>query len=406
MNTTAITNLMDLNDDCLLTILDYFDLFELVKIRGVCHRLDILIDSYRYKYLTFESKIRKLNFLYDVLKFLGPTVQNLTIDYSRGEVNSNSSIIIEWIAALCENLETLSLIYVDINKPDEFSSILKQLKSLTLKCPLIENSLAECFIGAKKLEELKIFENDLISEKFFENIFNLKSLSIVDCKNVTTYDTIFKNNFSIEKLEINLSFEQDSSSVNSIVNQLRGIQELFVIVRGPVNINRFAELPKLQKLKIEINQRFVGQNEVDINELLEKLSKKNKIEELSLINFQTINCEKLAKLTNLKKLKVDVWWFNHNVELLRNLKNLEYLSLGKKLIPADILLSIIKEMKNLKYFRIQSGNVRKLEMQRNEDKTWSLSCNDMKGPQNFEELAVLGHQVESDQNLIDFVDSL
>ncbi|XP_063704997.1 uncharacterized protein LOC134834305 [Culicoides brevitarsis] len=208
-------NLMDLNDDCLLYLLRFFDLLELMNLRGVCRRLDNLILQSRSRFATldFETVPRKYGAkLLEIFKFLGPEMKSLALDTGRDNLCSNlrdKSVVLDWINEHCVNLESYdhhSIDLSDLRTFQKFRPIVKRLKALSLNYVEFDDRLGECFKDAK-LEALEIVYNENITEKFFKNVSTLKSLDLGGCSKLTSdsYIQILKKNLTLKKLSININ---------------------------------------------------------------------------------------------------------------------------------------------------------------------------------------------------------
>lgn len=143
-------SLMMLNDDCLLYLLDLFNILELIKIRGTCARLDALIDIFCQKYVNFDfgslsSDLTLMN-ARDILMFLGPIMKSLTIDGN--DFNSSANRTIDWIARFCTNLESLDLENFNLNKliMKKLKPVVQHLKSFSIgDSTKVGDELGMCF---------------------------------------------------------------------------------------------------------------------------------------------------------------------------------------------------------------------------------------------------------------------
>lgn len=364
-------SLMMLNDDCLLYLLEMFNILELIKIRGTCTRLDALIEMFCQKYVKFDFGSLSLEMATDltlmnareILMFLGPTMKSLTIDGS--DFNSSANRTIDWIARYCKNLESLDMENFILNKPilKKLTPVIQNLKSLSIgDSTKVGDELGICFNGATKLEELKISGNWEITGKCLSKLSNLKTLSVNCCGNLQSkpFKEALKNNASLKKLEICRCDKFDDNVVNFIVSDVQGIEELSLsnVYACMSDFNRFAELPHLKKLSIE----FHGFAPVD--SLLEKLSAKNILEELRYIGSSShpvkTTIEHISKITMLKTFSMA---FNSNItdaelKMLQSLTQLESFSIpGAYNVTAEGLLSLLAVCKKIKYLDVSQITV-------------------------------------------------
>ncbi|XP_063705658.1 uncharacterized protein LOC134834805 [Culicoides brevitarsis] len=379
-----MTKLMDLDDDCLLHLLRFFDIFELIQLRGICCRLDNLILQSRKRFgiIYLYYYYNQLRFwkekILEILEFVGPQVKILDFDWIPSDHIEDKSIFFYCIAkhfTILENFKYFSKTNMDDKTIQKFAPIVKRLKSLTIISHQIDDNLSDCFLMSESLEELK-FEswNRKITKKFFENISNLKSLTINECWNLTSdcYVEILKNNLKLKKLKIKVNsvdyynyhpilLKGSHNLVNFIVNNLCEIKNLSFDVLSS-NVSLLGDLPNLKIL--EIHQR--SRNESDepwisreLNNLLEKLTEKNIIEELYITGFNSqINVDLIGKLTSLNKLSLYGTQSLGESDLikLQTLEELEMLAI-ENLKKSTSVFCLLEPLKNLEKLDLQDTNV-------------------------------------------------
>ncbi|XP_063706160.1 uncharacterized protein LOC134835220 [Culicoides brevitarsis] len=360
-------NLMDLNDDCLLYLLRFFKLLELMKLRGISCRFDSLIfqSCKRFGTLNFKDlpDILKERFL-EVLEFLGPAVKSLDMEsFDKSYPNFEPSVILEWIDTHCVDLKRFRNSNIDLHEStaiQKFSPLVTRLKSLTLTGEICDNNLSDCFVDTS-LEKLKVYSNHKITEKFFKNVSNLKCLKVRHCKNMieSSFIEVLKNNRNLKTLLVYIwepTIEGNQELINFITENLHEIEDLEYYSLY-INTNHLAELPNLKKLKLG---QTIGKNRTEliseeINKLLEKLSQNNMMEELSVLGVRgRIDIGLLSKLTNLKLFSLNGGETLTNADLkkLGNLLNLEQL-----ILPKVESLSMIRFLSKLEYLCIESAAI-------------------------------------------------
>ncbi|XP_063701048.1 uncharacterized protein LOC134831283 [Culicoides brevitarsis] len=317
MSVAAMLTLLDLNDDCLLHILKFFSLLELIKIRGTSNRLDNLLRQCRHKYanLNFMDSHQEYyygspNTFHDVLRFLGPTIKSIKIS------SRNNSRDISWIEQFCVNLETLEFNYLNFENDtefDKFTAIISNLRSLTIysnKKKNFNNYFGNQVVNAPKLEELRITcdFNWCNMGKFFKNIKSLKSFSFhIRAKMKPKFCLEFlKHNLQLMNLEISyFSVENGPDLVNFIANELKGIESLKFYAGDVTNLELLADLPNLKKLSVLKKHDSNFDPSSAVNNLLEKLIEKNNLQKLEISQI-SIDNDLIAKLTNLKSLSLEI----------------------------------------------------------------------------------------------------
>ncbi|XP_063704917.1 uncharacterized protein LOC134834257 [Culicoides brevitarsis] len=317
------TNLMDLNDDCLLHLLRFFGLLELIDLRGICPRLDFLILEITKKFTSVSLKTLGVDTMEKFLKlvqFLGPSVKSLALDNLR--CGFNKTRVFEWIDKYLVNLESLSnqgLAFYDSEVIEKFTPIVKRLKSLSLGsfyAYVCRDAMAKCFRNTK-LEELEVIMSKHITVNFFQYVMNLKSLTLSSCQNLTweNYKQILKKNWGLKQLTIKvncseyqmMTLNESHFLVHFIAKNMHEIEDLTLDFFCP-NVYILGDLPKLKKLKLnefKSDQCHADKSVMlrDINRLLDKLSQKNIVEELDISSYDLlVDMKCLRKMTNLKKL--------------------------------------------------------------------------------------------------------
>ncbi|XP_063705775.1 uncharacterized protein LOC134834900 [Culicoides brevitarsis] len=293
------TNFMDLNDDCLLYLLNFMKLEELLMLRGVCIRFDNLLYQYRKRFDYFS--IRDLPGAYEALQFLGPVIKTIYL-YPRTFQNAVPEIF-DWITEFCVNLESLDLAGVDVIPKQKFITLVRRVTSLTMRGVYFDDSLGDCFKGTS-IEELKLVALRDLTEQFFIHISNLRALTICCCRTMPcdSYIQVLKKNLNLKKLEIKVSdgwyspneIKDSDKLVEYIANNLHEIEEL-TFDSSVSNRSLFGNLPNLKKLEIELNELDEfdeldswswNQISHDINKLIENLSKSNTIEILFINGYE------------------------------------------------------------------------------------------------------------------------
>lgn len=364
-------SLMILNDDCILYLLEFFNILEMIKMHGTCTRLDSLIEMYCQKFVKFDfgslslemtSDLTLMN-ARDILMFLGPTMTSLTIDGS--DFNSSANRTIDWIARFCKKLESLDMENFILNKPilKKLTPVIQNLKSLSIgDSTKVGDELGICFSGATQLEDLKISGNWEITGKCLSKLSNLKTLSVNCCGNLQSkpFKEALKNNTTLKKLEIRRCDKFDDNVVKFIVSDVQGIEELSLsnVYACMSEYNRFADLPHLKKLSVEFHSF------APIDTLLEKLGEKNILEELHYIGSSSYpirtTIEHISKITNLKTFSMA---FNSNItdaelKMLQNLTQLQSFSIpGAHRVTSDGLRSLLVACKHIKYLDISQTGV-------------------------------------------------
>lgn len=366
-------SLMILNDDCLLYLLRFFNITELMCMRGTCIHLDTLIEKCSLKYLNFDFGSVPYQILSeharDILKFVGPYINSLKINSRDFHHTVNFQLVLEWIFQFCEKLKSLDLINFDLNPPilHKLRLLVQHLKHLSIRSSFsIGDELGMCFESATNLEELIIHQNDQITGECITKISNLKVLSVSHCQSLKceVFKNVLKNNKNLRKLEI-LSCHTllHNELINYIVHHARHIEEISLSGFSKSsqiisNFSQIAELPNLKKLKIEMDKN------IDVDLLLNRLSEKNILEELHFVNVKSnsidLNFNFISKISNLKVLSIEEssTITEGDLKVLQKLLKLESFSIkGAKQFNEDGLLNLLIACKNMKHLNVSFTNV-------------------------------------------------
>lgn len=368
-------SLMMLNDDCLLHILSYLNVLELIQIRGTSARIDDLIDIVckKYEHFNFED----LAFLIpndltlmnarDILQYLGENMKSLIIDGSDFSISTNSNRILGSIIRFCKKLEILKCDAFHFNKPTikKMIPVMKNLRIFSAgDSTKFNDEIASMFKEASKMEELIISGNWEITGKCLVRLSNLKTLSVNRCGNIQSkpfVQALLKNR-SLQKLEIQRCDKLDNSVVECIVKDLKDIEELSLsnIYPSMSVFSKFADLPKLKKLTVEFHSFS------PIDTLLEKLAAKKTLEELNLVGSgsgsgaATKTIHYISDITSLKTFSIA---FNSNLadsdlKKLHDLTELTSLSIpGATNITSEGVLPLIKKCTKLTYLDVSQTKV-------------------------------------------------
>ncbi|XP_063701387.1 uncharacterized protein LOC134831562 [Culicoides brevitarsis] len=331
--------LLELPDDCLLHIFDFFDIYELLDIRQICQRFNELADRCRHKYENLDFKCYNEDEHISILKFLGPSLKVLNLHQYEN--------LLDKVLEFCPNIEKLMIEYCQLTNWEIMRDIVKNVKYLSLiNCEFTDN-LGKCFGNASKLESLEILANEEITADFFHKIKGLKCLKVVECPCIgDKFAQILKNNSTLEELEISTYYEK------SLIDVVKHVSALKKLKIGPnfepkeQSLTCLSELHELESLKLVF--AVVGNVFFDeINSLIDKLSTKNTIEELEILYEDKLNMTKLARLTNLKSLSLKEV---ENAELikLQSLQKLEKLNLFCDNLTEISVFHLIKCLRNLK----------------------------------------------------------
>jgi hypothetical protein len=250
--------LLFLNDDCLMHIFSFLDIYELVKIVDVCPRFrEIIISTYkRYKNFdfrnvkgmhshSFRGDVYLFSFAFfqstanasltlmesrEILSNIGSHIHNLVV--SSDKFNKAPHRLLELIPKFCQNLEGLSLegFYIHDGTLKKFNFLFRKLKSLEIGSCGVDDSIEKHLCHATNLEKLDISKNHDIRGVCFKQLRNLKYLNIDRCVNLQPkfITDICNNNKDLQYLNINRLDRLNTGNVTEIVGNLKKLEHLVI----------------------------------------------------------------------------------------------------------------------------------------------------------------------------------
>lgn len=370
---------MMLNDDCLIHLLKFFNVRELISIRGTCTRLDTLIEGFRHKFVHFDFDSLPITILvpsdyFDILMFVGPSMKSLKINGFY--LNDDEYLIFGWIFEFCKKIESLHLdeFRLNLKALNKLAPVVQHLTSLSFgafnRVTIRDNKLGDCLRRALNLKELNIYGNIRISGECLSKISKLTSLNVSQCRFLQSelLKKALMKNTTLKELDIGHCWILDDSVASCIVNYLKELEKLSFSIGSITNYCLFGNLPNLKKVHIY----FYDDSPLQIDLLLERLAERNILEELHLNNIwrlpiATPNMNHISKMTKLKTLSMKNFLQMTDAKLkpLENLRQLESLSIsgapilsaGAYKITENSLLSLFSACVYLKYLDVSHSNV-------------------------------------------------
>ncbi|XP_055703866.1 uncharacterized protein LOC129802224 isoform X2 [Phlebotomus papatasi] len=142
----SCTNLIDLNDDCLLCIVSFLELRELVNFEHVCRRTQQIARMRYRKYSKYKLLLRDENMeSAKILNSIGEFIE--IMEFSSGfMINNNiNKRILKNIANFCINMHTLTL---SLNNAER----VQQLEHITICSALKTLYLVNCDVNMDLIE--------------------------------------------------------------------------------------------------------------------------------------------------------------------------------------------------------------------------------------------------------------
>uniref|UniRef100_A0A1Q3F0E4 Putative leucine-rich repeat protein n=1 Tax=Culex tarsalis TaxID=7177 RepID=A0A1Q3F0E4_CULTA len=307
-------SILQLNDDCLMTIFSEVELLDLLALKKTCTRFEgVCCDLLkRQKKLDLDNVCPKKTYLTmldakNILIELGPFAEHLII--TRDTFARPGVRILYLIPKHCSNLKQLDIhdFTLKPNSLKTLEGVFKTLESLRLvNCGIadnIERSLAQ----AKNLRRLDLSQNSEITGKCLKVVKNLKYLNLESCQNIQgkPFITFSERNKTLEFLNINCCSRLTNEAVKALAANFPDLQHLICNNLydnvEPASMAMIAKLPKLTKVQFKIN------NFASIDNILQAFTESNQLEHLDLSDgiFTSVDYNLLCSLTNLRELKLN-----------------------------------------------------------------------------------------------------
>ncbi|GAB0092061.1 sialin-like [Sergentomyia squamirostris] len=375
------SSILKLNADCLLHILSYLDLYDLVNVLTISGVTDLLGDLVPLVYknhneisINFWNKsdsCKKMDALAKSSQVLGPKVQRLEARYGY------TSGRIEKLLINCTHMENLQHLHIeDFNLLPSLhllSNVLGSVKTLNLiKCQL-SDEIGIYLKKAKHLVSLNLSHNS-VRGSFLPNLKNLLELDISGCCEIKKeyFSKFCRGNDHLKKLCI-------SERLEIVVKSLRNLESLKFQICNSSICYKLDILCNLANLKcLEIRPLFIdhfayqddwnqiknitrSMEKVETNNVLKVFAANNRLEHLCyFVKLQNDDLEALTQFTNLKVLILYVTrgftthGFNDSIlEQLSCKKSLQHLSLWGAWITDQGVCDFISECPSLEYISLK-----------------------------------------------------
>lgn len=334
ISTASTTCLLDLNDDCLIAIVERFEVMNLCAIAQSCTRLKrLILQTFKRKHKIVKlnfSDIVSVNTAVQAIRFFeifGWLIIELEVKFKPYEKcdDPNSANIVDAVVEHCTALKALKLASFDI-PDDEFwfiriGQLFGRLQKLHLKHVFIDPSVwhddepiitpngnaISCFYNCTSLIELKLVDSSFFYKAIFENSFqSLEHLIIEDedkesCRDCSMDGFILRHpslkTFSLDCEELHIPV----AAANLARLETFGFQFKFRYPYGNPSQTSVESLAKFQNLK-ELSCFCVSiENMTKLLQVLPKLA--NSLEVLNL-SYGRGNLDFIRIVSSMKKLKI------------------------------------------------------------------------------------------------------
>lgn len=310
------SSVMQLNDDCLLKILDNLNALDLCAIKDTCRRFRNL-STYYFQLTCKDSFSFGKNLChgaedsmseYDATSILSHFGQYITkLILSAADMDDDVDIL--HIIGKYENIKELELYQICINTEDmaNCNDIFSHLERLSINyCYTEDDSTYELLWNCKMLKRLEINDVEEIEGSFLAEKFGqLESLSLIDikCFERCYINKCLKEHVNLKKVEmIKCNFTNDYL-FRVISDNLPNIEEISIQLRKftdsfQTNVSTLLKLNALKRLEFNCGGKPIA-------EFIRSLAT-NALEHLGISDTELNKdlCDALNKLQHLKTLKL------------------------------------------------------------------------------------------------------
>lgn len=350
-----------LNDDCLLKILSFLDLNEVMTFKNVCKKFEDVAEVHCKHQRTLDfSKIKSKNKLTlmdvkNILDHVGNHIQNLSISSDK----FNNQRVLQLLPKHLKNVVSLKLTGFKSDKVfwRQMRNVLLKLESLDVSD---NRNLNEDFLNCLKgkcLRKLNL-SSSVLNGNCLRNLKSITDLNISECDNISgkNLKEFAKLNEGLKTLDISKCSNLYGNDVNDILVKLLQLETLSLNNYYIDEVNSGVSIPNLNKL---VNLKHLHVHNIyypPTDQLLKTINVENVIETLNISYGQLVQTSVNAIFT-MRHLKKFVMNFKYSlpddlVEYLLTMERLEEIHLaGCSNISSNNILRFIR-LENLKLLDI------------------------------------------------------
>lgn len=344
--------LASLNDDCLLHIISFLDVLDVISLRKVCNKFSELADLHfkTIKKLNFNDiKYKKKLTLHEAKLVMETIGRNIT----KASINSEkfyNQRILNFVPKYLTSLKNLHLTGFKLESSSFWNQMAKVLAALETLDLRDNSEINESFLRSFKSSEshhLKALNvsNCNINGKFLKMIPTIEDLNISGCRYVTGKQLIefVQSNHKLKSFNISKCPNIFGKDVNEILKMIPQVEVLA--------LNNYYIDDETSKFVIPSINPLVDLRELTIqninfppcDQLLRTINLENKIEILD-ISYGNLTLTSVYAISTMKHLKKLVMNFKNSVpedlvDYLIELDNLEEIHMSgcSYVSPANIL---------------------------------------------------------------------
>lgn len=302
-------NITQLNDDDLLEILSWVNVFDGINFISSCKRMEGLSDLYCKKFSNFDfTKLEKkmsLKELNQLFQLIGKSLKKL--DMSKIKLTFiDGNAIVKVLTKHCKKLQELNMLL-------PYFAMLKQplpggLKSLSIFSFDFENDAmaAQLLMSSwKSLQTFRIFDIPKLNGAFLDKIENLQELQIENCQAMIQNNLIncFLQNKTLRKLTIRSCPQISENIIPKLCKLLPDLQVLRLDVFSKSGKPHRGLLINLENLRVLDISLYRADATLFVNSLISTMSPNACLQELHIERTANLTPESIRHLLAMKSLR-------------------------------------------------------------------------------------------------------
>lgn len=343
--------LESLNDDCLLHVMSFLDVLDVMSLKTVCVKFSELSESYfkTVKILDFSSiKGKKKMTLHEaklVLELVGHGIKKASIDSEK----FYNRRILNFIPKYLTNLNHLHLTGFKLESSsfwDQMTKILLNLEILNLSdnSEVNENFLKSFKKTLPKLKALNV-SNCNVNGNFLKIVPLIESLNVSGCRHVNGKHLVefVDMNQSLKTLDISKCPNIYGKDINELLKKIPNCEALWLNNYYIDDMTSRFVIPSINPLVTLKELTICNINFPPCDQLLRTINLDNSIEVLN-ISYGNLTLTSVYAISTMKRLKKLIMNFKNSVpedlvDYLMQLEGLEevHMSCCSYLSPANVL---------------------------------------------------------------------
>lgn len=353
-----------LNDDCLLHVVSFLDVTDVLNLKKVCIKFHELSEIHfkTVKVLNFTNVKGKKKMTLHEAKMVLETVGH---NVNKASINSDkfyNQRILNFVPKYLTNLKHLHLTGFKLESSsfwDQMSKTLLNLETLDLSdnSEINENFLKSFRKALSKLKALNV-SNSNVNGSFLKLLPSIKVLNVSGCRHVNGKQLVefVEMNQNLKSLNISKCPNIYGKDINELLKKIPNCRELWLNNYYIDDVTSRFVFPSINPLVTLKELTICNINFPPCDQLLRTINLENSIEVLN-ISYGNLSLTSVYAISTMKRLKKLIMNFKNSVpedlvDYLMELEDLEefHMSCCSYLSPANILRLML--LPNLKFLDI------------------------------------------------------